>query len=756
MRNAVCLFLIISLLVISACQEKGTTTDTPSSTSVDRIERRVDSIMTKLDLVDKVGEMTQMAIDVLAVGKPYKVPMPLQLDPDSLRTFLLDYRVGSILNSPGNALTVSEWQKTIREIQRIAIEEKPSGIPVLYGIDAIHGANYTTGAVLFPQQIGLAATWNPAFAQTCGEVAAYEARASLHHWAFAPVCDIGRDPRWPRLWETFGEDVYLASKMTAAMTEGFQGEDIESPYRVAACMKHFLGYSTPWSGKDRTPAYIPERQLQEYFVPPFQAAVDAGMKTVMICSGEINGIPVHANSAILIDLLRTQMGFKGLAVSDWEDIKYLVTRHRVAKDHKEAIKLAINAGIDMSMVPHDARFPVLLRELVEEGEVPMSRIDEAVRRILRLKFELGLFDNPNSDGADYSKFGGEEHQLKALAAASESLVLLKNENNTLPLGKNAKIFVTGPTANDLRCLNGGWTGTWQGSNADYYTKSAQNVLEALKEDFKVSYEPGCSFDKAINIKKATRVARRADAIVLCLGELSYTESPGSINDLNLPEAQYELARAMYATGKPVILLLLEGRPRIIRQIVDGADAILLAPLPGDFGGEIIAATLDGRFNPSGKLPYTYPQFVNSLVPYDHKGTDMVLGGYFNPQFEFGHGLGYSPFEYSRLTLSDTLLTPGDSIAVSVTVRNAGEKYGGKEVVQLYVTDLVASITPSVKRLRGFVKTRSMKPGESKTITFKLSADDLAFVNKDMKWVTEEGKFIVSVDNLSQTFSYRKQ
>lgn len=753
MRKLLFLFPFGLLFLLNACQQSPAVTNPDSNTNVS--DRRVDSVLATMDIADKVGEMTQLTLDMIAVGEPNRIPKPLKLDTAKLRDVLVNRRIGSILNIAGHPLTRTEWAGIISTIQDIAMTEKKSGIPVLYGIDAIHGTNYTTDAVLFPQQIGLAATWNPAFAHTTGEVAAYESRASHIPWAFAPVCDIGRDPRWPRFWETFGEDVHLAKTMAVAMTEGFQGDDISDPYHAAACMKHFLGYSMPWSGKDRTPAYIPERQLQEYFVPPFQAAVDAGAATIMICSGEMNGIPVHSNPKILKDLLRDQMGFEGLAVSDWADIVYLYTRHRVANDHKEAIMMAINAGIDMSMVPYDVEFTTLLTELVEEGKVPMSRIDEAVRRILKLKFDLGLFAQPTMKDVDYANFGGEEHQAKAMEAASESIILLKNENNTLPLKPKSKIFVTGPTADNLRSLNGGWTGNWQGDNPDYNTKTAKTVLGALQEAFNVSYEPGCSFDEEVNIKKAARVAKRADAIILCLGELSYTESPGSISDMNLPDAQYALARAMYATGKPVILLMLEGRPRIIGQIAKGADAILLAPLPGDFGSQAIAGILDGRINPSGKLPYTYPQRANSLLTYDHKTTEMIQGGYWDPLFEFGHGLSYSTFEYSDFSLSNSALTANGSIEVKVTVTNTSQR-AGKEVVQVYVTDSVASVTPSVRRLRGYAKTKALKPGESERFSFTIKSEDLAFVGRDLAWVTEPGVFGLTLGKFSQSFTYQAE
>lgn len=716
------------------------------------IESKITALMSKMTLTDKVGEMTQLSIDVLSVGEPYNLKKPHEFDEAKLRKVLVDLKVGSILNVGGHAYTLDHWHKVIKTIQDIATKEKESGIPVLYGIDAIHGTNYTVGSTLFPQQIGLAATWNTDLGVQMGRITAYETRASWIPWNFSPVLDMGRDPRWSRLWETFGEDVHLAAAMGEAVVKGYQGDDVSDPESVAACMKHFLGYGTPHSGKDRTVAYIPERQLLEYHVPTFQRAIDTGAKTLMICSGELNGVPVHASKAILTDLLRGKLGFKGLAVSDWEDILYLVSRHKVAKNHKDAIKMSINAGVDMSMVPMDTQFPVLLKELVEEGEVPMSRIDESVRRILRVKYELGLFENPYHENHDYSKFASAEHTQASLQAAQESITLLKNEDNILPLGKNQTVLVTGPTANSMRSLNGGWTGTWQGDDEAYFTKGKSTLLKAIQNEIgagKVKYVEGTSYDKAINIQKAAQAAKSAKVAIVCLGELSYTEKPGDLDDLTLPQAQADLIAAIKKTGTPIVLVLLEGRPRIITDFESDAQATVLGYHPGDEGGVAIADVLFGDINPSGKLPYTYPRHVNSLLTYDHKWTDRFSRDFsfndFKPLYEFGYGLSYTSFKYTDLKVSSKEFTADGNIDISVKLSNTGSR-AGKEVVQLFIADKVATITPSHKRLRGFEKI-ALAPNESKTVTFSIEAKDLAFVGMDNEWITEAGEFEIQIADL---------
>lgn len=757
------LSFILLLSLLSSCSAPSE--DQKTEKNEDAVDRRVEQLLATMTLTDKVGEMTQLAIDMLMVGEPYNVTEPQQLDTAKLRKVLLDLRVGSILNVAAHRYPQQQWHDIMATIQDIAMNQKPTGIPVLYGIDAIHGTNYTAEATLFPQQIAQAASRNLELAKDIGRITAYETRASAIPWTFSPMLDIGRDPRWPRLWEGFGEDVYLTSRMGEAIIEGYQGDDLSDPFRVAACMKHFIGYSTPRTGKDRVPAYIPRRQLLEYHVPSFQAGVDAGAATVMINSAEMNGIPVHANPKILIDLLRKEMGFEGLAVTDWADITYFADRHKISHDYKEAIKTSINAGIDMSMVPVDLNFPVLLRELVEEGEVPMSRIDEAVRRILKLKFQLGLFEKPFSPISDFPDFGSEKHRLKSLEAAQECLTLLKNKKDLLPLSKSSRVLVTGPTANTLSSLNGGWSNTWQGRDPQYDTKGKLTVLQAIQAEIgaeRVTYVPGTTIevdnnthiDQAVNVAEAAAAARRADVAIVCLGELAYTENPGNLVDLSLPLPQQELVEAIAATGTPVVLVLLEGRPRVISRIEPQAAGILLGYLPGNEGGPAIADVLFGDVNPSGKLPYTYPRHVNDLVLYDHKYTELLHVNFamdaFNPQYEFGHGLSYTDFAYSDLAISEPSMSVDGSIDISVKVKNTGSR-AGKEVVELFISDLVASITPSVKRLRGFEKI-ALEAGEEKTVSFNIPARDLAFVGIDLEWIVEPGAFVARIGGLEGKFT----
>ncbi len=749
-------FLLLLVFAISLCSCNNNIAQTNKIKNTGSTEAKVKALLATMSLEDKCGEMTQLTIDMISVGSPYNLTEPHQIDKVKLKQVLVDLKVGSILNAGGHAYSQKHWHEIMNSIQDIATKEKKSGIPVLYGIDAIHGTNYTSDATLYPQQLGLAATWNPGLVTKLGKMTAYETRASAIPWTFSPVLDLGRDPRWPRFWEGFGEDPTLAGIMGAAMTEGYQGKDVSNKYQVAACLKHFLGYSMPVTGKDRTSAWIPPRQMEQYVIPPFKAAIDAGIVSVMINSGDINGIPVHTDPKILIDLLRNDLGFKGVAVSDWEDILLLVSRHRVAKDHKEAIKMAINAGVDMSMVPLDLKFPVLLKELVEEGEIPMSRIDEAVGRILTMKFQLGLFDKTHYPMSDYPDFGSKKHMQLAMDAALESITLLKNDDNILPLSKTAKVLVTGPNANSLNVLNGGWTNTWQGDRPEFNTKGKFTILEAIQNKIgknNVTYVEGAKLEEVVNIDEAVAAAKNVDVVVLCLGEKTYTEIVGNMDDLNLSKAQIELAERLTATGKPVILVLAEGRPRIVSAFEDKMKAAIMLYLPGNEGAPALAEILFGDANPSGKLPFTYPRFANTLIPYYHVGTDLVKSDFsmnaFNPQWEFGHGLSYTSFAYSDLAMSKASIGTTGDFEVSVKVTNTGKR-DGMEVVQLYTTDKVASVAPSVKVLRKFEKI-SLKAGESRTVSFKLNAKDLAFVGRDNKWVVEPGDFEVHVGGISKGF-----
>ncbi len=714
----------------------------------------VEELLAKMSLEEKVGQMTQISLELVSKGYP-ATQEPLEIDMESLRRALLVHHVGSILNVGTSAHTLQRWQEIITTIQDVATKETRLGIPVIYGIDAVHGAGYTLGATLFPQHLGMAATWNPDLVRSEGLITACEVRACGIPWNFSPVLDIGRQPLWPRLWETFGEDPYLASVMARAYVQGLQGEDnhVNGPDRVAACAKHYLGYSFPLSGKDRTPAWIPERMLREYFLPPFQVAVETGVKTVMVNSSEINGIPVHASPYYLRQLLREELGFAGVVVSDWADIRNLHEGERVAPSHKEAVRLAVMAGVDMSMVPLDYSFYQLLLELAREGTVPEARIDEAVRRILQLKYELGLFENPYPPVNAAERFASADHRQRALQAAHESIILLKNSNKLLPLRPGLKILVTGPTANKRSCLNGGWTITWQGEREELYPKDTPTILEAIRAAAganRVIFEPGVEVSREVNIKAAVDAARKVDVVIACLGEDPYCETPGNITDLTLPEPQLRLVASLAQTKVPVIVVLVEGRPRLITAVADRAAAILAAFLPGAHGGQAIADIIFGKVNPSGKLPITYPRASNDLTLYDHKYSECANSfNRYDPLFPFGFGLSYTSFAYRDLNLDKERLHRGDSLTVSVTVQNTGQR-AGKEVVRLYLSDLYASVTPSVRRLKRFAKVE-LGPGEEKIVRFTLHENDLSFIGLQNRPVVEPGEFAVRVGELEKIF-----
>lgn len=729
--------------------------------------RQADELLAKMTLEEKVGQMTQLEISMVSTGRNQEI----RIDPAKLEKAVVKYGVGSILNVADQALTLDHWHETIRQIQDAAKRTRHK-IPVLYGIDTIHGANYVQGATLFPQPLAMAATWNPDLMMRASQVAAIETRAAGIPWTFSPVLDIGRQALWPRLWETFGEDPYLATVMGVASVRGYEGTDVSSSERVASCLKHYMGYGLPLSGRDRTPAWVPEIYLREYVLPPFKAAVDTGARTVMVNSGEINGVPVHVSRWLLTDILRKELGFKGVVVSDWEDIKKLVNIHRVAADEKEATRLSVMAGVDMSMVPSDLSFADHLIALVKEGAVPQSRIDEAVRRILTLKFELGLFERPMPDAALKVKFATAESRRLSLEAAREAMTLLKNTNNLLPLDKGRRVLVTGPTADSLISLNNGWTYVWQGSEESLYPKDRPTIRQAIETKIgkaNVSYVPGTrivraagapsnvtptNMDEEVDIAAAARAAAAADVVVLCLGEGSYTETPGNITDLTLPEPQLKLAEAVAAAGKPVVIVLVEGRPRLINRIADAAGAILLAYNPSNEGGQAVADVLFGEYNPAGRLPFTYPRHPNALLNYDHKSYENQNTTFgltpFNPQFPFGHGLSYTTFKYDGLRLSRKTLSEQDRLTVNVSVTNTGRR-AGDEVVQLYLRDLVASITPPDKRLRRFARVR-LEPGQSRTITFELDREDLSFIGHDNRPIVEPGEFEVLIGGLTEKFT----
>ena len=725
------------------------------------IESKVDKLLKQMTLEEKVGQMAQVSIESLGSSNGQGFNFN-----DKMKDAVVNYKLGSILNSPGPLQSPQDWNRLITEIQDAAKQTRLK-IPVLYGLDDIHGVNYASGTTLFPQEIGQAATWNRELVHDGAVITAYEARAVGAPWTFSPTLDLGTNPQWPRIWEDYGEDPYLSAELGVQFVKGAQ-DPLGSKEKLAVSLKHFMDYSDPKSGQDRTDSWIPEHYLREYHLPPYAAAVKAGARTVMINSGLINGIPTHINKHILTDILKGELRFTGFIVSDWQDIENVYRRDKLTKDVKGAIMLAINAGIDMSMIPYNYKgFCSDLIALVKEGKVSQARIDDAVRRILRVKYELDLFNTPVTLLKDYPKFASAEFQGAAYNAAAESITLLKNANNTLPLSKNAKILVTGPNANSMRSLNGGWTYTWQGNMTNEIAPQYNTILEAITNRFgkeNVTYVQGVAYkekgqyyeDTLTGIDAAVQVAANADYVLLCIGENSYTETPGNLVDLELSDNQLALANAMIKTGKPVILVLNEGRPRIISRIEPGAAAILNVYLPGNYGGNALADILTGDVNPSGKLPLTYPRYTNILVSYIHKpseGDTNPQGGTFQPQWPFGYGLSYTSFAYSDLSISKNSFSPDEAATVTVTVKNTGNR-DGKEVVQLYVSDLLASFTPDVKRLRGFEKV-DLKVGESKTVSFKVPMKDLAFVGTDNKKHLEQGDFKIQIADQSASFNVTK-
>lgn len=712
----------------------------------------VEGLLRQMTLEEKVGEMTQLTIQ--AVSRTEGTPTrEHELDPAKLEDAILRYHVGSMLNVWDVAFTPQHWHQVIRSIQDVARRSRLK-IPVLYGIDAVHGNHYMVGGTLFPQNIALAATWNPELVRRSNEITAYETRAAGIPWNFSPVLDLARQPLWSRFFETFGEDVYLTSTMGAAAVRGQQGGNIGSPLRVAATGKHFLGYSMPLSGKDRSTAWIPDRQLYEFFVPSFQAAMDSGLATVMINSGDINGEPVHASHRILTGLLRERMGFQGVAVSDWEDIIKLHTQHHVAPTQKEAVRMAVMAGVDMSMVPYSLDFPKYLLELVREGSIPESRIDLSVRRILRLKYDLGLFRDAYPDARLTRNIGSAASQAVSRRAAEESVTLLKNDG-VLPLARGTRVLVTGPGATSLPVMHGAWTHTWQGMNTAMYSRTTKSPLQAVTEEAgaaNVTFVPGSEIAKEIDIQAAVRAAQGVDVVLVFLGENPSAEGPGDIEDLSLPEAQRTLAQALEATGKPVVLVMFENRPQIVREVEAGARAVVMGYETGPYGGTAVADILWGDVNPSGRLPFTYPRYTGSLVHYDNLWSEKVGQGegMVRPQWEFGYGLSYTTFAYSGLRLDRAQAGPNGTVTATVTVQNTGRR-AGQEVVQLYVRDLYASIAPPNRRLRGFQKI-TLAAGETKTVTFPIRVQDLAFIGMDNTPVVEPGDFEVLVGGQMARFT----
>ncbi len=728
-----------------------------------KLEAKIEKTLSKMTLDEKIGQMLELNLDIM--GK-YDANRVWQLNETMLDTCISKWKVGSILNAPGTrAATVEQWQEWIRLIQKKSM--KYIGIPDIYGLDHNHGVTYTQGGTLFPQPINMAATFNTELVKTGAEITAYESRAANCPWVYNPVVDLGRDPRWPRIYESFGEDAVVNAKMVEAQIKGYQGDDPNhlGRYHVGTSTKHYFAYGAPWTGKDRTPAYISPQMLREKYFEPFRAAAMAGTLTMMVNSGSINGVPVHASYEYLTKWLKEDLQWDGMLVTDWADINNLFTRERVAKDKKDAIRIAINAGIDMSMDPYSVDFCILLKELVQEGKVSMARIDDAVRRILRVKYRLNLFDEPNTGGKGYEKFGSQEFAQKALQAAEESIVLLKNEGSFLPLTKGKRLLLTGPNANQMRCLLGGWSYTWQGSKAEDLSEPYNTIYEALCNKYgkeNIVLEQGVTYNERgkyyeenkPQIEKAVSAAADCDVIIACIGENSYTETPGNLTDLWLSENQRNLVKALAKTGKPIILVLNEGRPRLIADIEPLAKAIVNTLIPGNYGGDALANLLAGDANFSAKMPYTYPKEINSLNTYDYKVSEEVgtmAGAYdydakVSLQWPFGYGLSYTTYEYSNLKVSASEFTSEDVLTVSVDVKNMGNRVG-KEAVLLYSSDLVASVVPDNKRLRDFTKVE-LQPGEVKTVTFRLPAKKLAFVGADGRWTLEEGDFLLKVGRLS--------
>ena len=726
-----------------------------------KIEAQVEQTLQKLTLEEKVGQMMELVTDLFGANDKNGV---FYIDEKKTDSILSRYKIGSILNAPNTcAPTAKQWEKYLQQIQKISM--KRIGIPCVFGLDQNHGSTYTQGGTLFPQNINVAATFNREVARKSAEATAYETRAVSVPWTYSPTVDLGRDARWPRIWENFGEDCYLSAEMGKAMVLGFQGEDPNhiDQHHIATSMKHFMGYGVPWTGKDRTPAYISPADLREKHFAPFLAGIQAGALTVMVNSASVNGMPMHANKDILTGWLKEETGWDGVLITDWADINNLYTREMVAKDKKDALRIAINAGIDMVMEPYNADACGYLIELVKEGKVPMSRIDDACRRVLRMKYRLGLFENPTQKLKNYPKFGGEEFAKIALDGATESMVLLKNEAGILPLQQGKKILLTGPNANQMRCLDGGWSYTWQGHRTDEFAGKYNTIYEAFCNEYgkeNVILNQGVTYNEngkyweenEPDIEAAVAAAKDADVIVACIGENSYTETPGNLTDLWLSENQRNLVKALAKTGKPIILVLNEGRPRLIADIEPLAQGIIDIFLPGNYGGDALAQLVAGKQNFSGKMPYTYPKEINSLANYDFKKSEEVgtmEGAYdynakITQQWGFGQGLSYTTYEYSNLKVSQSQFRHGDVIKVSVDVKNTG-KVAGKESVLLFSSDLIASMVPDGRRLRAFDKVE-LQPGETKTVTFSLKADDLAFVGYDGKWILEEGDFKLMIAN----------
>lgn len=727
-----------------------------NSTQDSKIYFKVDSVIGLMTLEEKVGQMLNLGLAALLEGPFYSYRDTLIFDDNKVQRLLGEYAAGSVQNLGNFPLTPGQWRYIIAYIQNVSKKETRLGIPILYGIDAVHGANYTAGSVMTPQQINLAATFDPTLAQLAGELTAYEMKACAIPWNYSPVLDVARHPMWGRIFESFGEDTYLTTEMGKAMIEGMQGENFDDYNKVITCPKHFIGYGASYNGKDRSPVILPERYIRQILLPPFEAAIEKGLLTLMVSSNALNGVPSHIDYNLITTILKKELGFKGFVISDWNDIDNLHLVHKVAMDERDAVRQSVLAGVDMCMEPYDESFAVHLIDLVKSGEVPISRIDDAVRRILYVKYKSGIFTDPLFEKHTYEKFASAESDSVNHMIAGESITLLKNKDNILPLTKGMKFLVTGVAANSINYLNGGWSRTWSGQDTNYNDTEKLSILQGLQQKAgkeNVFYAMGTDYTDAYNIAEAVLMAKKADIIIACVGEKPATEKPSDIDEIDLPKVQQELVKELANSGKPVVLVMVQGRPRIIREIEPLVQAVVMGYLPGNEGGKAIADVLFGNINPSGKLPYTYPRYSGSLWTYDHllsdeRDVNFGLDG-FKPQYEFGFGLSYTSFEYSDIQLSSDSASMDKTIEISFELKNTGT-IAGKEVVMLFISDEVASISPPVKQLRRFIKLE-LKPGEEKKVKFRITADDLEFVDRNNKWVTEPGYFKISVGDKTDRF-----
>jgi len=744
--------VLLLVIVITSCENKEQfvkTTSKVSTLQTNETESKIQSLLAKMTLKEKAGQMLNIGLPSLLTGNYWDVRDSTIFDTEKFKKLVQEYGVGSIHNTPGYPAKKEDWYKIVKEIQDAAMQNTRLGIPVLYGIDNIHGANYVNGSVMFPHQIAVAATWNTELSKLVGEITSYESRAASLPWNFNPNADVAMNPLWGRIAESFGEDSYLISEMTNAYIAGSQEKGLQNTTSTAVCVKHFIGYGAGNNGKDRANAIIPEHSLQQYFLPPFKKAIENGAMGVMISSNAVNGIPCHINSYYITEILKGKLNFKGVVISDFSDVDFLVTAHQSAKNKREATKMAVNAGIDLLMNPYDADVVDYIVELVEAGEISKQRINDAVTRILRLKFYLNLFEVPYNNPTEYPDFGSEKHIATNYKTASEAITLLKNKNAILPLVNNKKVLVTGYASNSINMLNGAWSRSFLGRDTVYNDVSKLTILQAIQKQVgskNVDFVEGTNYLEDINSDEAVLKASKADVIVVCVGEIPASEKPSDINELELPKTQLKLVKKLAKTGKPIVLVMVQGRARIIREIEPLVDAIVMAYLPGQEGGKAISDVIYGKINPSGKLPYTYPKYSGNIVPYYHKKTDIrdINWGYngFYPQFEFGFGLSYTSFEYSNLKVSKDTLTSSDNIKVIIDVTNSGEREG-KEIVQLYLKDLVATVSPDSKKLARFTKIK-LKPGETKTVEFILKLQDFSNVGIDNTWIVEDGEFEVQV------------